>query len=513
MRKIHLDMITKEQSIDISEQFQSQEMNPLDIISFCFGSLCHDSWNSLSVYFLSKNGDIYLLCPIIPYDTHIHYNYIKYIDDDSEYIHSKTKLFMKEIKGNQGDFVFKSKKPSENVTISNIKIQGPILLKNNLNNENIGDPSDIIALGNSFPIIYNVIYKKGYVKMFLQLNDVYPLWKEENTLLDQYMICYEGINVSTESNTRDIKLCMIEQRYENDFFNLSSSYGVYRVNIPWITYFNDVMQSKSNFEDNKPKQTEIKTLINEDEIKEYQNIIGSIWISEFDEDFLDMIIIIGCNDEGKIRCKVVDCKEDFNLIKDIHPDFNIDLNGPIIQNEDVEVEDFDIKKDTIVQEYSLRHHYEKYLKIFTDLIHKYDELASICEKSHSFRLKREKIIDDHKESFDRIKNIQVRLSNIKRNSKELFDRSIKCLNRIEMGKNQLNQEEIELYEFMKKKEMFILEKKKIIDKLEKNVEIEHVSPSVVLDRYSMISAKKILRDQKKIIEDLLKRIEFIKSKI
>jgi len=56
---------------DLSKAEQTHHLVPgvrsIDMVAFCFG--CEASgWSNLTVFFLAEDGDIYFLCPVIPYD-------------------------------------------------------------------------------------------------------------------------------------------------------------------------------------------------------------------------------------------------------------------------------------------------------------------------------------------------------------------------------------------------------------------------------------------------------------
>jgi len=67
------DFDEPEQVLSFAGKWQKSSTYGLDVdhaASFCFGSK-HSPWGQLAIYCLTQNGDVYMMCPIMPQNWYV----------------------------------------------------------------------------------------------------------------------------------------------------------------------------------------------------------------------------------------------------------------------------------------------------------------------------------------------------------------------------------------------------------------------------------------------------------
>jgi len=187
------DLDKPEQTYDIFKKKKSLEdiksgINyAKTITSFCFGSKINFGWSSFTVFFLTMTGDIYLLCPIIPYEINLEpllidilLEIIKNENPITTKFYTQKTEFLQILENAETDT------NSRNLILNKEKIlqlrpllQGPINLYRNINTGEILAKNYYEIIGfNYFPYVFILSTDKSICDICVSFEDVNPVFAE-----------------------------------------------------------------------------------------------------------------------------------------------------------------------------------------------------------------------------------------------------------------------------------------------------------------------------------------------
>lgn len=296
----HLAVLTEDslrlyhctQSLEPEQRFFLKDVP----ISFSFaGSGYLDSWLRFTVFILLQNGDIFALCPVVPFDCLIPVEYISKLQEQARQDDLVSPKWLREIRGPSIKVDFSSptglKRVSKTGAMGKQKqkksftavfddeesddaeepvaetgfirtkrptgfeyvpsFQGPLNTADS-NNGSKFEVSDILCLPTT-PTVIVKSFEDGLMEIYLLFEDVVPKWTHETQFkkceVSNTLILYERIDAGLPTYNKEMSICRLAPNtlspptttYE---FYAYHGAGIHRIKLPYVAVFNNSILSK-----------------------------------------------------------------------------------------------------------------------------------------------------------------------------------------------------------------------------------------------------------------------------
>jgi len=328
--------------------------------SFAFGGSSYlDSWQRFTIYILMQTGDIYAICPLIPFDCMIPVEYITLLQEKSrEREDDYACKWLKEIKGpsikldfgspvgikrvnKKTNYRSRSSTPTkrsfsvhfdsdedsedeeddepEKGMIRTKKpqgfdyqpeLQGPLAEKTKMTAKyEFISSSDILFIPTTPTVIVRA-YADAFIEVYLLFEDIPPKFVQENLFRKQkdnnQLILYENIDLGLPTYNKDMGKCRLTNALavsSNEFYAHHGA-GIHRIKLHYLTFIAESMLNNdtSRFEKETIPSSEMFWLLNTLPLGSIQGCRPVIFIGFTLAILQGKLYIVAKDSEGQCHC-------------------------------------------------------------------------------------------------------------------------------------------------------------------------------------------------------------------
>jgi hypothetical protein len=277
--KVNIEVCEQEFNLNLATELSSSGRNH-NFVSFAFGlSNINDSsavWEQFTLYFLSKQGGISVICPIFPYQTSLSYatvrelletevsqletytennqtgQYNREINEISARISYLRTTFFDSDSGEDEN----SAKHTEFVISKRCDYTAAVqpVIEIGMWSPNTGNSGNLGALGGdcvqfqliphmNYPLRFLRIFSSGRIDVILGCYPVDPCFSQRNSNLSDCFIPADSVNLNLLGSNAVESACV--DRFDSDSALIFTNYAVFQLKFPWIDQISGILAQQS----------------------------------------------------------------------------------------------------------------------------------------------------------------------------------------------------------------------------------------------------------------------------